>query len=380
VPSVPHSTPADARIDWYSFLRRPRLPSPTAESLQQFSAASILVTGAGGSIGSALSLQLARLRPRQLVLLDASEQALYRLQSTLSEASLISNSRTSHCRLILGNVTDRAHLEEIFQAHQPNFVFHAAAFKHVSLLEEFPLAAIVNNAIGTLTLTRCARNFAGPRLVLLSTDKAVAPISILGATKRVAELITLANHGVVLRLGNILGSEGSVSEIFLRQISAGAPVTITDPAAERYFLTCEEAIDLLLLSATAAQGGSLLVPRLEQQNSVSSLADFLISLGSPNAPPCVTFTGLRPGEKSSEALWSLDEQPLLKEKCGYLEITEPAPDHLHLYSELNRLEAAARLRDLPQALKIVMKLVPDYLPVRSMMELLPPSLHTAIKP
>jgi FlaA1/EpsC-like NDP-sugar epimerase len=269
---------------------------------------------------------------------------------------------------VLGNVTDQRHLDEIFETHRPRFIFHAAAYKHVPLLEEHPLKAITNNALGTFTLAQCSKRFPHTRMVLLSTDKAVAPINILGATKRIAELITLASTGVALRLGNVLGSEGSVSETFLRQIAAGGPVTITDPHVERYFMTREEAVDLLLISAVAASDGSLLVPHLHQQNHVASLADFLISMYSPEARPPVTFTGLRRGDKSREALWSIAEQPFLTNRGSHLEIagqSGQAPDSESLLSALKQLEQATLERDPTSAMEIILKLVPDYKPGES---------------
>ncbi len=361
--SVPHLASNEACIDWYSFLARPRLPSPSSASLAPLRNASILVTGAGGSIGSALSLKLARLQTRQLILLDASEQALHRLQSQLADSLT-----TSNCHLILGSVTDRLLLDEIFEAHQPEVLFHAAAHKHVSLLEDHPLEAISNNTLGTFTLAQCAKHHSHARMMLLSTDKAVAPISILGATKRIAELITLANNEVVLRLGNVLGSEGSVSETFLHQIHTGGPVTITDPAAERYFLTREEAVDLLLTAAVAAPHRSILVPLLTKQTTVASLADFLISASSNGARPAIKRTALRPGEKLREALWSSDEQQFMKQRNGYFEINHPPLDHPSLHSDLIRLTEAVQLRNLPHAIEIVRKLVADYKPSESVMQ------------
>ena len=324
----------------------------------------MLVTGAGGSIGSALSLQLAKLQPRQLTLLDTSEQALYRLQSAFAGAAL-----PIEPNVVLANITGSAHLEEIFENHRPQLIFHAAAYKHVPLLEEHPLEAIANNALGTLNLVECAKKHTIARIVLLSTDKAVAPTSILGASKRIAEQITLAHGGVVLRLGNILGSEGSVSETFLRQIAAGGPVTLTDHSAERYFLTCEEAVDLLLAS-TAAHPGSLLVPDLNRQYSIVSLAEFLLSNCPPHSRPTIVFTGLRPGDKICEALWSSDEQPLFPPERGYLKIEQQTPDTLLLQRELSRLANAVEERNLLDTLDVVLRLVPGYTPSATVLALL----------
>jgi FlaA1/EpsC-like NDP-sugar epimerase len=197
--------------------------------------------------------------------------------------------------------------------------------------------------------------------VLVSTDKAVTPISILGASKRIAERITLAHEGVVLRLANVLGSEGSVSETFLRQIAAGGPVTITDPDAERYFLTCEEAVDLLLVSANA-KAGSMLVPNLDRQYRISSLAEFLIRTVPSEARPPIAVIGLRPGDKTREALLSADEGPMATVRHGYFEMEPQASGDPRLRRELIPLKDAVRERDLPRALEIVFQLVPSYAP------------------
>jgi FlaA1/EpsC-like NDP-sugar epimerase len=353
---IPHTVSSTVAIDWYAFLERQRLPSPTAESLKQFRDASVLVTGAGGSIGSALSLQLATLRLRQLVLLDASEQAIYRLQSMLADAAL-----PVKPHVVLANIADAAHLSEVFGTYRPELIFHAAAYKHVPLLEEHPLEAIANNALGTLALAECATKHNVARVVLVSTDKAVTPISILGASKRIAERIILAHEGVVLRLANVLGSEGSVSEIFLRQIATGGPLTITDPDAERYFLTCEEAVDLLLASASA-KARSMLVPNLDRQYKISSLAEFLIRTRPSEARPPIVFTGLRPGDKTREALWSTEEGPMPTAKHGHFEMERQASGDPLLRRELIQLKDAVRERDLPRALEIVLQLVPSYTP------------------
>jgi FlaA1/EpsC-like NDP-sugar epimerase len=344
-------------IDWYAFLARPRLPSPAAESLEQLRDASILVTGAGGSIGSALAMQLATMRPRRLVLLDASEHALHRLQSRLAAEAL---SLQPH--IVLANITNHAHLNEIFEIHQPQRVFHAAAYKHVPLLEEHPLEAIANNALGTRNLVNCANHSGVERVVLLSTDKAVSPVSILGATKRIAELITLAAHGVALRLGNVLGSEGSVSETFLNQILSGSPITITSPSAERYFLTCEEAADLLLASAILAPSSSLLAPHLDHQHNILSLAHFLKSTCSPATTPQTIFTGLRPGDKIRESLWSSDELPAPMNEYGSLDVQQHLPNDSLLHRELAQLDDAVQKRDVAHALDVVIRLVPGYQP------------------
>ena len=367
---IPRATRAATGIDWYSFLERPRLPSPTLDLLQQLRDASILVTGAAGSIGSALSLRLAALHPRKLILLDASEQSLYRLQTNLASAEPTRNGPTAHVRCILGNISDAPHLAEIFATHQPEFVFHAAAHKHVALLEENPIEAIANNALGTLALAECADRFQVRRIILLSTDKAAGPISILGASKRIAERITLVNGGLVLRLANVLGTEGSVVETFLHQIAARNPVTITDAAAERYFLTLEEAVDLLLTSAITPRAGSLLVPYLERQYSIVSLAEFLISISPRETKPRISIISLRPGDKTSEALWSSDEHAEPDKQNGYFEVSSEDPGLSLLQRDLERLKESVGDRNLPRAMEAVLALVPSYQPSASITALL----------
>ncbi len=348
-----NATPANA-INWLNFLGRPQLPAPSAEALDQLRNASILVTGAGGSIGSALSLRLAALCPRKLLLLDASEQALYRLQVLLNDSGLLTRTR-----LILGDSSNSALLEEILEPQQ--LIFHAAAYKHVPLLEQHPLEAIANNTLATLTLSESAAQAGASRIVLLSTDKAAAPASILGATKRIAERIVLSHDGIALRLANVLGTEGSVSETFERQITSGDSITITTPNAERYFVTRAEAVDLLL-SSTAAPAPCLLVPQLTEQHAIIALAHFLSNELSPLHAPPIAFIGQRPGDKPQEVFWSTDEQPSPSQIAGLLQIQRSIPENeipLHI-TEI--LRDAVNKRDLPLAMDCVTRLVPGYSP------------------
>ena len=354
-----NASPANA-IDWHSFLGRPGLPAPAAATLDQLRNTAILVTGAGGSIGSALSLRLAALCPRKLVLLDASEQALYRLQVLLDNAGLL-----THTRLILGNCCNSALLEDILEPQQ--LIFHAAAHKHVPLLERHPFEAIANNTIATLTLSESATRAGAARIVLLSTDKAAAPASILGATKRIAERVMLAHGGIALRLANVLGPEGSVSETFSRQIAAGGPITITARDAERYFLTGTEAVDLLLASALAAPARSLLAPQLTERHRITELARFLSSQLSPTNGPPVVFTGHRPGDKLREVFWFSDEHPSPSSIPGLLQIQASSHEIDLAVSILGTLREAVMKRDLPLAMDCIVRMVPGYSPSGTIM-------------
>jgi len=356
-------------IDWSAFLARPRLPSLSADNLGHISESSILITGAGGSIGSALAQRLAAHKPQRLVLLDSSEQALYRLDAALKSRNIYP---------ILGNIADTALIAELLEEHHPYILLHAAAHKHVALLEDHPLAAIANNAIATHTLAKLARQHNVPQFILLSTDKAAAPTSILGASKRIAELTTMAHGGTVLRLCNVLGTEGSVVETFLRQIANHEPLSMSDPAATRYFLTIGEAVNLLIgllieTSVTARQG-TLFIPRIDNPHSITELANFLAS-----GPAQYRETGLRPGEKLHEILWSPEETPTQSPIPGCLQLQSPTPSITQLMHSLQTLQAATEARNLPQALTAIHALVPGYTPSGRVLHLAHNSSHGAFQ-
>ena len=342
------------RLNWGPFLRRPSVQSPARETLKQLGKAPILIVGAGGSIGSALALRLAELAPVGLILLDASECNLNSLQRRFAQ-EMTAVSATFR----LGTMTDRALLQEIFAEFAPRLVFHAAAFKHVPLLEEQPLAAIDNNIFGTLSLIRAAY---GAHTILLSTDKAAQPASIMGATKRVAEEIVLSAGGTALRLCNVLGSRGSVVEVFAGQIAAGGPLTITDPRARRYFITMEEAVDLLLTSALEPESPALLAPALPASQTVEELASFLASQLAPGSAIQTIMTGLRPGEKEAEHFWSAADTTRPATAEGLLSIQTQRLASRRLHSLLAELRAAVNVRDLASALGYLQALVPDYTP------------------
>ena len=348
-------------LDWSEFLARPSVKPPARERLEGLREAPILVVGAGGSIGSALAARLAALEPPELVLLEASESHLYALQCQWAEAQA-----AVPAVFRLGSVGDRALLDEVFAVYAPGLVFHAAAFKHVPLLEEQPLAAIENNVFGTLSLMEAA---AGARVILLSTDKAVTPASIMGATKRVAEQIVLSAGGTALRLGNVLASRGSVVEVFADQIAAGGPLTITDPAARRYFLTIDEAVNLLLSAALEPESPALLAPALPAPHLVAELARFMARELAPGRAIPMNFTGLRAGDKETEQFWSAAEVLRPTQTEGLLSIESPALGGSKLRSALAQLRAALDARDVAAALDRLQALVPDYTPSPALLSL-----------
>src|SRR5579872_1627312 len=318
------------------------MPSPSVETLEAIAQERILITGAGGSIGSALALRIGSLKPRELILMESAESGLFALQSSFG-----ADNTCGAPRFVLGSVLDRDLLDDVFDRFAPSLVFHAAAYKHVPLLEEQPLAAIENNVFGTeaLTLMVARRN---ARLILLSTDKAVEPASIMGATKRIGERIVLDSGGTVVRLGNVLASSGSVAEVFAAQIAAGGPMTVTDPAAKRYFLTVDEAVNLLLSAVSAP--ARLFVPELRKQHFVVDLAHFMTRVLAPGRDFTVAFTAARCGDKEFEKLWGAAECAQSCEIPGLVSIEPRSVDDVELRRGLSLLRAATAAWDLPAAL------------------------------
>jgi FlaA1/EpsC-like NDP-sugar epimerase len=319
----------------------------------------ILITGAGGYIGAALANTLAAHAPRHLLLLDSSEHNLHQVTQSLPEQVDVNFSG------VLGDVCDEALLSEIFERHRPEIIFHAAAFKHVPLMEQNPLAAMRTNAIGTWRLTQAAVRSRAARLLLVSTDKAVNPASIMGATKRVAELALqrMSTGSVILqtvRLGNVLGSHGSVAPLFARQIARGGPVTVTHPEAERYFLTLNTTVEIVL--RVIALGTGTFIPKLAPPVRIAALAERMIQearkAGSQPIP--IKFTEMRPGDKLRESFLYDDEssEPTADERL----LRAAGPDIIAetFDSAMVQLENRIARRDLPKALEVLRKLVPQY--------------------
>lgn len=329
----------------------------------------ILITGAGGSIGSALALRLMKLGGARLVLLESAENSLYQLERTWAESKA---KTTASATFVLGDAGQHGLVEEIIATHRPGIVFHAAAHKNVPLLEGQPFAAIANNIFVTESVVAAATVHAA-RVVLLSTDKAVAPVSVMGATKRVAEEIVLRSGGTVLRLGNVLASSGSVVEVFAEQIAHRRPLTVTHPAALRYFLTMEEAVNLLLLAAAqpaAHQGASrVLAPLLPAMHRIVELAEFMARTLAPGREIALEFCGLRPGDKLTEQLWESSDIviPLTSGDLAVIESAQPVSTALQ--NGLAALRNAVGMRDLEAALGQLRTLVPEFEPSEKVLEL-----------
>lgn len=270
----------------------------------------VLVTGAGGSIGSELCRQIAKMSPDSLTLLGKGENSIYEIHSELREKY-----KKINIEPIIADVRDKERIHSIFSQVKPQVIFHAAAHKHVPLMESQPMEAVRNNIFGTKTVAEAADEFGAEAFVMISTDKAVNPTSVMGATKRVAELIiqNLSKKSdtkfVAVRFGNVLGSRGSVIPLFKKQIAKGGPITITHPDMQRYFMTIPEASQLVLQAGAIAKGGEVFVLDMGEPVKIVDMANDLIELSGliPNKDIKINFTGLRPGEKLFEELLTAEE-------------------------------------------------------------------------
>jgi FlaA1/EpsC-like NDP-sugar epimerase len=324
----------------------------------------VLLTGAGGSLGSALAKEIVKLRPNCLILLDHSENNLQQIHADLSAFS-----RSDSCAPILGDFGDAALLEEIFDERAPDLVIHAAAFKHVPFMERNPIAAVRNNSIATNLLAETAREHGVSDFVMLSTDKAVNPRSVMGASKRVAELALLRWSSPrsamrAVRLGNVLGSAGSVVPIFRRQIAAGGPVTVTHPEVSRYFVSLKEAVERVLLAAALNGDSGIFLSKPGAPVRILDLAHRLIAEAGfkPETGIPISIVGLRPGEKMNEEFVS-DRESVHPSPCAeLLSIETPQPSSEDFDSAMSALNESVDRRDAAALLEQLCRLVPEYRP------------------
>ena len=323
----------------------------------------ILITGAGGSIGSELCRQIAVYNPKRLVLFDIYENNVYDIQNELKE-----DYPDLEMSVLIGSIRDRARLHEVFTKYKIDVVFHAAAHKHVPLMEDSPKEAIKNNVFGTLNLAREASDAGVSRFVMISTDKAVNPTNIMGATKRLCEMIIQAmdkqskTEFVAVRFGNVLGSNGSVIPLFKRQIEHGGPVTVTHKKIIRYFMLIPEAAQLVLQAGAFAKGGEVFVLDMGKPVKIYDLACDLIRLSGlePGKDIKIVFTGLRPGEKLYEELLMSEEglQDTVHEKIHVGKPTFESMDTLE--EKLEQLKILLQMDDISEIKRQMQKIVPTY--------------------
>ena len=359
----------EARLE--DLLGRQPVQIDLASIREQLEGKVMLITGAGGSIGSELSRQIIGFAPRELILVDRSENCLFKLGMELS-----STQPQQHFVPLIADIQDVAAMREIFSRHRPDVVFHAAAYKHVPLMETSCFQAVSNNIFGTYNIALIAREFGCKAFVMISSDKAVNPTSVMGVTKRIAELIILGlQHEhmrcVAVRFGNVLGSNGSVVPIFQKQIAEGGPVTVTHPEAKRYFMTIPEAVQLVLQASNMGSASEIFVLEMGEQILITDLARSLIRLAGlePNQDIPIVYTGLRPGEKLFEELM-LDGEGLKPTSHPKIRVLDGGPvrfDEVQLWlDELSALVEAKNMYGLVEAFRSI---VPEYRPSSELLAL-----------
>jgi FlaA1/EpsC-like NDP-sugar epimerase len=328
----------------------------------------VLITGAAGFIGSALARTVARLSVQHLSLLDIAESGLHELASSVDDALQVTYD------VIVGDVCDADLLADTFEKDRPQLVLHAGACKHVSLMEANPFAAARTNVMGTHQIARAASAFGSEKMVLISTDKAVVPFGIMGATKRIAELIVLCNCSstqmYAVRLGNVIGSTGSMVPTLQHQIAQGGPITITDVACTRFFISVHEAVQRILSALLLDRSSSILVSDIAQTYRIFDLARFLVeSAGLDYDKVACRVTGLHPGEKLSEQMTSNGETLATTRVAGLHEVLHsPSPSPKRLTEAIEEMDAAFHPRNLDKLLRAICSVIPDYVPSASIQQ------------
>ncbi|MEW6053642.1 MAG: polysaccharide biosynthesis protein [Nitrospirota bacterium] len=324
----------------------------------------VLVTGAGGSIGSELSRQILRYCPSHLILMDRYENSLFDI-----DLELRTRENGSTISTIIADIQDVMSLERIFAKNTPHIVFHAAAYKHVPLMEYNPIEAVKNNIFGTKNLLESAAKYRAENFVLISTDKAVNPTNIMGATKRVAEFLTVNMDALsetkftTVRFGNVLGTNGSVVPIFKEQLKKGGPLTVTHPDAERFFMLIPEAVHLVLMAAASGKGGEIFVLDMGERVRIIDMAENFIRLSGfiPYREIQIDFIGLRPGEKLHEELFDISEKAITTSHKKLLMAVPEVPSMASLKQHMMNLERCIQCYSVSDALQVIQHIVPNYI-------------------
>lgn len=350
-------------IDIEDLLQRDEITIDTETVSQEMREKIVLVTGAAGSIGREVSVQLACFGVKRLILLDVAETPLHNLGLDLQKRF-----PDQDITFILSDVRSVTRIKDVFERYKPDFVFHAAAYKHVPVIEDNPCEGILTNVWGTINIARYSRLFNVEKFIMISTDKAVNPTSVMGATKRIAELCVQGMNDksdtrfITVRFGNVLGSNGSVIPLFKEQIASGGPVTVTHPDMIRYFMTIPEACRLVLQAATMGKGGEIFVFDMGEQVKIDNLARKMILLSGliPDEDIEIEYTGLRPGEKLyEELLTEVESTQMTKNKKIRIAQAHKINDK-ELKEKVIRLVEYARKKDITNTVRMMKKIVPEF--------------------
>jgi FlaA1/EpsC-like NDP-sugar epimerase len=350
-------------VEISDLLGREQVQVNNEEILMSIEGKVVMVTGGGGSIGSELCRQIAKAKPKRLIIFDIYENNAYAIEQEL---------KRQHPELdmmaLIGSVRNTKRIRSVMETCRPDIVFHAAAHKHVPLMESSPNEAIKNNVFGTYKTAQAAADFGVEKFVLISTDKAVNPTNIMGASKRLCEMVVQmmdrsCEHTsfVAVRFGNVLGSNGSVIPLFKQQIAEGGPVTVTDKRIIRYFMTIPEAVSLVLQASFYAKGGEIFVLEMGEPVKIDDMARNLIRLSgyTPDVDIKIVYTGLRPGEKLYEELL-MNEEGLRETENKLIHIGKPIEmDDVWFREKLEQLEAASK-EESDYIRELVSEVVPTY--------------------
>ena len=358
-------------VDIEDFLGRDPVHVNLREITSYIEGRIVMVTGGGGSIGSELCRQIARFRPRRLIAVDIYENSVFELSNELKELH-----RTLEFEVVIASVRDKKRMREVFEKYKPHVIFHAAAHKHVPLMEKNPKEAVVNNILGTKNMIDLAEEYIAERFVLISTDKAVNPTNVMGATKRVAEMILQSKSKnsqttfAAVRFGNVLGSNGSVIPIFRKQIEKGGPVTVTHKDITRYFMTIPEACRLVMEAATMSKGNQIFVFDMGESVKIITLAKRMIELAglTLGRDIQIEYTGLRPGEKLYEEVLSNAENtdPTPHERIRVARVREY--NHTEATQVVDKLETLSRAVEIETMVKLMKDFVPEFISKNSQFE------------
>ena len=352
-------------VDVFDLLSRPQALLDRNAMKKFINNKKVLVSGAGGTIGSELVEQIINYEPKEIILLDNSEFLLYKIEKRIEEKK-----KNIKINSVLADIKDKKRIDNIFNESRPEIIFHAAALKHVPIVEKNPLEGILTNILGSINIAESCKKYGAAEMVLISTDKAVNPFSVMGATKRISEKYCQSMSGTsktnfkIVRFGNVLGSTGSVVPLFQKQLEKGGPLTVTHPKMKRYFMTVREAVELVIQSATLDNNkkGEIYVLEMGQPIAITEIAEQLIRLAGlrPNKDILITYTGLRPGEKIQEELHYKNER-FTKTKNKSIFIVKPKIESfIKLSKSLNNLIDFAKNGKVEDCYKEMSNLVPEY--------------------